>query len=84
MLNFPAICMSRAQGYRWYDFVVKNRDEAVLDEPEVFWVFFCVCENRPESVCFLNYPPFQHGRFFSCQDNSTFTKVNLRVYTINM
>ena len=43
------------------DFVIKNSSEAMLDEPVVFC---CCCENGLESVCLINYPPFQLGRFF--------------------
>ena len=56
------------------DFDVKSRDEAVLDEPVVFFLlllflgcWFCFWGGGLESVCLLNYPHFQHGCFFVTQ-----------------
>ena len=46
------------------DFVVESSNEAMLDEP-VYFVHVCVCVKKSlESICLLNYPPFQQGCFF--------------------
>ena len=41
------------------DFVAESSGQAMLDEP----VFVRFYQKGLDSVCLLNYPPFQHGRF---------------------
>ena len=42
----------------------ESSDRDMSDEP-VYFVHVCVCVKKSlESICLLNYPPFQQGCFF--------------------